>query len=73
MFRFNWDVAKYPIETPLKVTATTIQATVSKIEEDLKVIYPLGVRLCRHPIDKLADVCTVLLTAFTFVLQLRKY
>ncbi|KAG0610506.1 hypothetical protein M758_7G071700 [Ceratodon purpureus] len=35
--RFNWDVAKYPIETPLKVTATTIQATVSKIEEDLKV------------------------------------
>jgi hypothetical protein len=38
IFRFNWDVAKYPLETPLKVTATTIQATVSKLEEGLKVL-----------------------------------
>ena len=38
VYRFNWDVAKYPIETPLKVTATMIQGTVSKLEEDLKVL-----------------------------------
>jgi hypothetical protein len=31
-------VAKYPLETQLKFTATKIQATVSKLEEGLKVL-----------------------------------
>lgn len=35
--RFTWDEAKYPLMTPLRETVDTIQESVSKLEDDLKV------------------------------------
>eukprot|EP00246_Nothoceros_aenigmaticus_P001157 TRINITY_DN1153_c0_g1_i1.p1 TRINITY_DN1153_c0_g1~~TRINITY_DN1153_c0_g1_i1.p1 ORF type:complete len:378 (-),score=57.65 TRINITY_DN1153_c0_g1_i1:296-1429(-) len=35
--RFTWDEAKYPVVSPLRETVDSIQDSVSKIEDDLKV------------------------------------
>lgn len=35
--RFSWDEAKYPVMSPLRETVETIQESVTKLEDDLKV------------------------------------
>lgn len=35
--RFNWDEAKYPIMTPLREIVDTIQESVARLEDDLKI------------------------------------
>ncbi|CAI7737281.1 unnamed protein product [Closterium sp. NIES-53] len=37
MTNFQWDEAKYPVTTPLREMVESIQESVSKIEDDLKV------------------------------------
>lgn len=44
--RFSWDEAKYPTMTPLREIVDTIQESVSKLEDDLKVFCFFSVIVC---------------------------